>query len=91
MSGVLLTVGLTVACGSPSPSSPSAPPAAASTVLTPVAQSADWPASTPADEGLDPAILGDLVGRIRRGDYGGVDSLLVSDSDILDGIAWSVA
>jgi CubicO group peptidase (beta-lactamase class C family) len=77
MSGILLTVGLTVACGSTSPASPSAPPAAASTVLTPVAQSADWPASTPADEGLDASVLGDLVGRIRRGDYGAVDSLLV--------------
>ena len=34
-------------------------------------------ASTPDGEGLDAAILGELVGRIRSGTYGNVDSLLV--------------
>jgi CubicO group peptidase (beta-lactamase class C family) len=33
--------------------------------------------STPDGEGLDAAILGELVGRIRSGTYGNVDSLLV--------------
>jgi len=72
--GLLSTILLT-ACGS-APASPSSPPAG-STTLTPVASTGDWPASTPDAEGLDPAILGDLVGRIRRGDYGNIDSLLV--------------
>jgi CubicO group peptidase (beta-lactamase class C family) len=66
---------LAAACGS-TPSSPSTPPAG-STTLTPVASTGDWPASTPDTEGLDASILGDLVGRIRRGDYGNIDSLLV--------------
>jgi len=34
-------------------------------------------ASTPDAEGLDAAIIGELVGRIRSGTYGNVDSLLV--------------
>jgi CubicO group peptidase (beta-lactamase class C family) len=34
-------------------------------------------ASTPDAEGLDAAIIGGLVGRIRSGTYGNVDSLLV--------------
>ena len=33
--------------------------------------------STPDGEGLDAAILGELVGRIRSGTYGNIDSLLV--------------
>jgi len=66
---------LAAACGS-TPSSPSTP-SAGSTTLTPVASTGDWPASTPDAEGLDASILGDLVGRIRHGDYGNIDSLLV--------------
>ena len=34
-------------------------------------------ASTPDAEGLDAAIIGELVGRIRSGTYGNIDSLLV--------------
>ena len=45
--------------------------------MTPVPASGDWPASTPDAEGLDPTILGDLVGRIRGREYGNIDSLLV--------------
>lgn len=66
---------LSTACGS-TPSSPSTPPAG-STALTPVTSTGDWAASTPDAEGLDAAMLGDLAGRIRRGDYGNIDSLLV--------------
>ncbi len=66
---------MAVACGA-TPSSPSTPPAG-STTLTPVAATGDCPASTPDAEGLDAAILGDLVGHIRRSDYANIDSLLV--------------
>ncbi len=67
------------ACGSgSSASSPSSSLPPAQTTLTPVVSSADWPASSPDAEGLDAATLGDLVGRIRRGDYGTIHSLVVA-------------
>src|SRR6185436_3463528 len=61
------------ACGG-SPTSPGA----ASTTLTPVEATAEWPVGSVDAEGLDASRLGDLVGRIRHGDYGRIDSLLVS-------------
>jgi CubicO group peptidase (beta-lactamase class C family) len=49
----------------------------ATATLTPVAPSADWPASSPAAERLDAARLGDLALRIRRGDYGRTAAVLI--------------
>lgn len=49
----------------------------AEATLTPVPESADWPASSPEAEQLDPLPLGDLVQRIRRGDHGSIASLLI--------------
>jgi CubicO group peptidase (beta-lactamase class C family) len=46
--------------------------------LTPVAATGEWPAATPEEEGLDPATLRELVGRIRSRQYGTIDSLLVA-------------
>jgi CubicO group peptidase (beta-lactamase class C family) len=60
------------ACGGSSPT----PPTAAG--LTPVAASAEWRASSPAAEGLDEARIADLVSRIRRGEHGRIESLLVA-------------
>lgn len=68
--GILLS-----ACGA-SPTSPSE--SSATATLTPVASSADWPASSPDAEGLDATRLGDLALRIRRGDYGRVTSVLIA-------------
>jgi CubicO group peptidase (beta-lactamase class C family) len=65
-------------CGS-SPSSPtSTPPAGVADVaLTPVAQTAEWPAATPADSGVDPGRLTDVLNRIRRREFGNINSFLV--------------
>jgi hypothetical protein len=69
-----LLVGIfTAACGG----SPPAPSTTASG-LTPVAASAEWPATTPEAEGLDPSRLRDLVSRIRRAEYGRIESLLLA-------------
>jgi CubicO group peptidase (beta-lactamase class C family) len=43
-----------------------------------VAASAEWPAAAPATEGLDTSRLTDLVSRVRSGDYGRIESLLVA-------------
>jgi CubicO group peptidase (beta-lactamase class C family) len=51
--------------------------------LRPVADTADWPASSPAAERIDEAPLLEAVNRIRRGDYGHVDSLLVARNERL--------
>jgi CubicO group peptidase (beta-lactamase class C family) len=51
--------------------------------LTIVPSSAEWPAGTPDSVGLDPARIGDLVARIRRGTYGTITSLLIVRSDRL--------
>jgi CubicO group peptidase (beta-lactamase class C family) len=51
--------------------------------LTPVAATAEWPSSTPEAEGVDPAPLTELVGRIRRGDVGRINTLLVVRNDRL--------
>jgi len=68
---------MSTACGPSTPSSPAPSPPASSTTLTSVPSTGDWPASTPDAEGLDATILGELVGRIRSGTYGNIDSLLV--------------
>jgi CubicO group peptidase (beta-lactamase class C family) len=45
--------------------------------LTPVPQTAEWPASTPEAEGLDPSVLLDLLTRLRRAEFGTVSSILI--------------
>jgi CubicO group peptidase (beta-lactamase class C family) len=69
-----VVVALVTACGSSAgPDGPGNEPVG----LTPVAQTAEWPASTPAAEGLDATRLTDVLNRIRRREYGSVHSLLV--------------
>ena len=67
---LIAVTSMATACGS-TPFSPSSPPDG-STTLTPVPSTGEWPASTPDAEGLDAAMLADLVGRIRHGDYGDI-------------------
>jgi CubicO group peptidase (beta-lactamase class C family) len=62
------------ACGGSSPATPAASPIAS---LTPVESTADWPASTPAQQGVDPTRLLEVVNRVRRGELGRMASLLV--------------
>ena len=64
----------TVACGSSTPTTPSPPTSAAPVELTHVTQTAEWPASTPADERMDTAMLTDLVNRINRREFGAINS-----------------
>lgn len=78
LAAVLATV--PAACGeSSSPTAPTtAPPAAVADVaLSPVAQTAEWPTATPAESGLNPAPLTEVLNRIRRREYGNITSLLV--------------
>jgi CubicO group peptidase (beta-lactamase class C family) len=66
-------------CGGSSPTTPSRGTGPAPTAaLTPVPSNADWPASTPEAERLDPLRLGDLALRVRRGDYGRINSVLIA-------------
>ena len=68
------------ACGTSSPpTSPTTLPqaAVADVPLTPVAQTAEWPTATPTDSGIDAARLTDVLNRIRRREYGQINSLLV--------------
>jgi CubicO group peptidase (beta-lactamase class C family) len=79
LSSILTAAILAAGAACSSPSAPT-PPAAAPIVdvgLTPVAQSAEWAVATPADSGVDPARLTDLLNRIRRREFGNIDSLLV--------------
>lgn len=69
-SAVALLAGAVLAgCGGPGEES--------AVALTPVAATAEWPASTPEAEGLDPVLLTDLARRLHRGEYGTVSSVLV--------------
>ena len=70
LAALLLVTPALPACDDPAASTPD--------TLTPVAQTAEWPASTPEAEGLDAAVLGELVGRIRSGGHGAVHSLLIA-------------
>jgi CubicO group peptidase (beta-lactamase class C family) len=45
--------------------------------LTHVSQTAEWAASTPADEQMDTTLLTDLVNRITRREFGAINSLLI--------------
>ena len=75
--GVLTLWVAAVSCASP-PTSPGD-----ERTLTPVADSAEWPASTPAAQAVDAGKLQDLVTRIARGDYGAITSLLIVRHDRL--------
>jgi CubicO group peptidase (beta-lactamase class C family) len=65
-----------IACSGSSPTGPGTN-VVADVALTPVAQTAEWPASTPAAERVDPVRLNDVLNRIRRREYGALNSLLV--------------
>ena len=69
-----------VACGRPAPTAPTNAGVEldARATLTPIAHTAEWPASTPEAERLDPTRLTDVVNRIRRGEFGRINSLLVA-------------
>jgi CubicO group peptidase (beta-lactamase class C family) len=84
MCAVVLT-GASADAGCSSASSPTSPTAASTDQisLTPVPQTAEWPASTPDAEGLDPDVLTDLLRRLRRGEFGSVSSVLVARNDRL--------
>jgi CubicO group peptidase (beta-lactamase class C family) len=74
---VLLALALVpVACGRDSATAPS--PGSLSAALTPVMPTGEWPATTIEAADLDPARLGDLMLRIRRGDYGRIGSVLIA-------------
>jgi CubicO group peptidase (beta-lactamase class C family) len=77
--GAVLAVDGAACGGSSPPTSPTTTPPAivADVSLTPVAQTPDWPAATPADSGIDTARLTDVLNRIRRREYGDITSLLV--------------
>src|SRR5689334_2509746 len=80
---IVLAALVASACGSGS-GSPAAPSTAmGAAALTAVPSTAEWPAGTPDSAGLDPTRIGDLVGRIRRGSYGTVTSLLIVRNDRL--------
>ena len=64
-------------CGGRPPDGPS-PSGVLDTTLTPVVATQDWPSSTIDAQRLNRARLGDLAGRIRRGDFGRITSLLIA-------------
>ena len=70
-------------CDSSPPTTPSNPVTDTRTTLTPVAQTAEWPASTPEAERLDPLRLTDAINRIRRGEFGRINSFLIARNDRL--------
>ena len=69
-----------LACCDSRPTSPTAPtpPTPPVTSLTPIAESIEWPSSQPSEQGLDAARLVDLLNRIRTGQSGAINSLLVA-------------
>ena len=80
VTGIAVVLGVTAAlgvpaCGSTPPAGPSG--GNVSTSLTPVAQTSEWPASSPESERLETARLTDAVVRIRRGEFGRMHSLLI--------------
>ena len=73
---VIASAAIAAGCGGQDGAGPT--PAGPTAELTPVAATAEWPAGSPAAEGLDPSRLGDIVFRIRRGDHGRIASLLIA-------------
>ena len=78
LSVIVIAMLAVAACGQSTtgPSSGPAPPVA-DVALSPLAATAEWPTAAPAEEGLDPARLTDVLNRIRRREYGHINSLLV--------------
>src|SRR5436190_6062217 len=70
--GIVLVIVPALACGGSSVAAPSA-----RSQLTPVVSTAEWPASAPDSQGVNAQSIRDLVGRVARGEYGSVSSLLV--------------
>ena len=77
---LLVWVGI-VACDTSSPTAPTTP--VADVTLTPVAQSAEWLTATPEEQGLDGGRLSEVLNRIRRGEFGRINSLLVARGERL--------
>jgi CubicO group peptidase (beta-lactamase class C family) len=78
--GASLVVALllgSLGCGGSSTAGPDDPGTGASGSLTPVAETSDWPASTPDEQRVDAARLTDVLNRVRNREYGGINSLLV--------------
>ena len=69
--------------GSPTEPSPTGSGGNASGSLTPVAATAEWAAATPGEARIDSERLRAVVGRIRRGEYGRLHSLLIVRNDRL--------
>jgi CubicO group peptidase (beta-lactamase class C family) len=67
----------TTACGQAGPDGSGNATPVQSVELTPVASTEEWSSSSPAAQGLDAARLTEVVNRIRRQEYGSVNSLLV--------------
>jgi CubicO group peptidase (beta-lactamase class C family) len=78
---LIVAASILIACADSSPNAPST--GNVSTTLTPIAQTNEWPASTPTAELLDTGRLTDAVVRIRRGEFGRINSLLVVRNDRL--------
>ena len=80
MRALFATVLLATAVGcrdSPTgPSSPPPPPVADAS-LSPVPSTDEWPVASPAEQGVDPGPLTEVFNRIRRREYGNINSLLV--------------
>jgi CubicO group peptidase (beta-lactamase class C family) len=79
VTAVVLATGMAACGASSSPMAPTSGPSAvvADVALTPVAQTAEWPTATPEESGIDAVRLTDVLNRIRRREFGNVNSLLV--------------
>jgi len=73
-SAIVLAIVPALACGGSSPAAPTMP---TRSQLTPVVSTAEWPAAAPESEDVDAQSILDLAGRIGRGEYGAVSSLLI--------------
>jgi len=73
---LVITVAIAVlmaGCGGAHPTEPDPRPG-----LTPLTTTAEWPVSSPSVERVDETRIDHAVTRIRRGDYGGMSSLLIA-------------
>lgn len=71
----MVALGIAGACGK-SRAEPSGP--ATPRPLTPVAATSDWPSATAASQNLDIPMLETLNGRLNRGDFGSITSLIIA-------------
>ena len=70
----MIPAAFAMACGQ----SKTEPSSSAFRALTPVATTADWPSASPESQNLDVTTLQSLTGRIARGDYGSITSVLIA-------------